>query len=131
MIKRPLLVVSHYIYLDRRDRYNLHKRKKIKVVGVSVPVFTQNGYTNEPANEIFCEYILTNLRKDSKIIKTEKGYQINLPQKVKNGRLFSRKILDYKDGGENRIIFKEYNKVLHYIEIKPIEILKESLYFIF
>ena len=52
--------ISHIIYLDKNERYDLYHGKKIKKIGFFVPVCFCNGETSEPAHEIFCKYFLTN-----------------------------------------------------------------------
>ena len=92
------LFVSHQIFLNRKQRYNLHKGEKIDAIGVNSPVWYKQ--TGEPRNvevEVFCEYILTNLRKDYPIGKTKKGYQINLPQLTPEKRQMRRAIRKIDD----------------------------------
>ena len=49
------LTISHYVYLNREQRYDIHDLKPVEVIGVSVPVWFNNGNTSEPAKEVFCK----------------------------------------------------------------------------
>jgi hypothetical protein len=49
-------------------------------MGVSLPVWFNAGNTSEPANEVFCNYILTNTPNDYPVAVLSNGYKINLPQ---------------------------------------------------
>lgn len=151
------LIVSHYIYLNRDERYTLFNGNTVETVGVSVPVWFEKGSTSEPAREIFCKYKITNI-KNHKIIKVLKdGYEINLPQsttlinklattndskQLENlKKIFSNfdrslKLLDAEDGGAEWLEFKQYDKmkfkkknveVVHSVEIKDIRILEKTL----
>ncbi len=75
------LTISHHIFLNKEQRYDLHNREDIEVIGTSVPVWHwNNGETTEPANEIFCKYYLTNIPEDYPLCLLPRGYQINIPQ---------------------------------------------------
>lgn len=73
------LSIQHLIHLTREQRYALHEGEAQTVIGVSVPVWFTSKATSEPAKEVFCEYHLTNPRKDLPISILEKGYEIPLP----------------------------------------------------
>jgi hypothetical protein len=142
-----VLIISHYIYLNREQRYELHSGKKIEVVGISIPVWFNKGTTSEPAKELFCKYQITNEPKEKEITPFEEGYIINLPQKPdldeQEMNLYfsvetktSENLLDIKDGGSEELEFKQYSKikkdnkefnVLHFVEIKTEEVLKNTL----
>lgn len=143
------LTISHYIYLDRDQRYQLHAGTPVEVVGVSVPVWFHKGTTSEPAQELFCKYKLTNEAGNKAIMPTEEGYSVNLPQKDKDSpedketqeavamlQGTSERLLDIKDGGSEMLEFRQYNKVhkdkhefnvVHFVEIKPDELLSDTL----
>lgn len=143
------LTISHYIYLNRDQRYQLHAGESLEIVGVSVPVWFHKGTTSEPAQELFCKYKLTNEPGNKAIMPNEEGYSINLPQKDKDspedmeaqqaiGMMLgtSERLLDIKDGGSEMLEFRQYNKVhkdkyafnvVHFVEIKPDELLKDTL----
>ena len=77
------LIISHYLYLNREQRYLLHENKEpIEVHGISVPVWFQKGNTSEPAKEVFCKYRITNETTTKSITATNCGYLINLPQMI-------------------------------------------------
>lgn len=145
------LIISHHLYLDRDQRYDLHYGKEVDLVGVSVPVLFNKGSTTEPASELFCKYKLTNESPNKAIIPTEEGYTLNLPQKLNaepkneeekklleslNKVPTSENLLDEKDGGHRYLHFKQYNKVhfnkqemnvVHIIELRDIDFLVDSL----
>ena len=143
------LIVSHHIYLTRDERYSLHNGKSIEVVGVSIPVWFSRGNTSEPAQEVFCKYKLTNDIIDKILNPIQDGYSINLPQKIEllDGEKEtldnleielpnSKNLLDLKDGGIEKIEFSQNDKiqqngrefkVIHFVEIKPIEVLLETI----
>lgn len=141
-------MVSHYIYLSRDERYKLHHGETVETVGVSVPVWFKKGSTSEPAQELFCKYKLTNNEINRAITTNEEGYAVNLPQKldlqlspglqVMMGLDLptSDRLLDVRDGGSEWLQFRQYGKmhrnkkavdVVHFVEIKKLEDLEESM----
>ncbi len=78
--KQTVLSISHHLFLTREQRYKLHERNELEVIGVSVPVWFEQGNTSEPAEEVFSKYILKNEEGDYFIINHNYGYEINLPQ---------------------------------------------------
>lgn len=122
------LTISHYIYLTKEQRYDLHNGKEVSVIGVSVPVWFQKGTTSEPAQEVFCEYTLSNKDKN-KFVEIKGGsYEVAFKD--------SLRLLDIEDGGSEYLELKQYDiikvfgrdfSVVHFIEIKPLEVLVESL----
>lgn len=145
----PLLCISHNLFLTKNERYNLYEKGKIKVIGVNIPVwFYGNGKTSEPAKEIFCEYVISCLNKNtSSMVVGKEGYEILIaknpdssfiPSKIK--KYFFKKeyfpcakyLLDIKDGGSEWLGFKIHDQretvdIIHSIEIQKIENLTESL----
>lgn len=151
------LILSHYIYLDRAERYKLFNGESVETSGISIPVWFEKGSTSEPAQEVFCRYKIKNVRDHESIKSLKDGYEINLPQsvalidKIKSGidnetfeslkklyELYDRslKLLDPEDGGAKWLSFKQYGTltykrkkvdVVHSVEIKDIEILKKTL----
>ena len=76
-----MLVISHSIFLNREERYELADGKQIEVVGISVPVWYQKGNTSEPAVEIFCNYDLLNKDDEMSFVRAkDDGYTVNIPQ---------------------------------------------------
>lgn len=127
------LTITHYIYLTNEQRYNLHFGENIEVIGVCVPVWFHRGTTSEPAQEIFCKYLIKNEKPGNAISLLEEGFSINLPQ---NKEGLSQDLLDIKDDGKEKLVFRQYNKffkgphkmnIVHFIEIKSDELLKETL----
>ncbi len=75
------LAISHHLFLDRDHRYALAKGDSVAACGVSVPVWFAKGKSNEPAAEVFCNYLLHNVptNLDHVHFKPD-GYEINIPQ---------------------------------------------------
>lgn len=126
------LAISHNVHLTREQRYALAGGEPVSVVGVSVPVWYAGGRTNEPANEVFCNYAIRNAPGEDGGIRIRKdGYEFNLPQPylakpddVEDGEwenldpekrleaaeerhqtLSSDNLLDVRDGGSTRLSF--------------------------
>jgi hypothetical protein len=130
--------ISHIIYLDKNERYDLYHGKKIKKIGFFVPVCFCNGETSEPAHEIFCKYFLTNENEFVPITKCENGFRINIFSNEQNQDLLSNPIslLDWESGGIGSFHFKEkgqiriknnYYSIIHTVHIEDMDVLKESL----
>ena len=132
------LTISHYIYLTREERYALFEGKRLETIGVSVPVWFRKGDTSEPTQEVFCKYTITNKLSFRSIVQNDEGYTLNLPQTFygKDNSTTAKKLLDVKDGGCEELTYRQYSKidvnnkdisVVHFIEIKTIEILHDTL----
>jgi hypothetical protein len=144
------ITVSHYIYLSREQRYELNDGKDIEIVGICVPVWFQKGNTSEPAQEIFCKYKISNKKTGANVKQIDEGFDISMPslefedektneetKKIVQKKLgTSENLLDLKDGGQEICEFRIYQKLqvknelhhlVHFIEIKPIEILMDSV----
>lgn len=138
LIMATMLTISHYIYLTKEERRQLFNQIPVSTIGISVPVWFDKGNTSEPAKEIFCKYFITNNIESKKIEPNQDGYNINLPRdfinfKNENG---ATRLLDVEEGGCEELVFKQYSKlnkenknynIIHFIEIKPIEILFDTL----
>jgi len=128
------LTISHNIFLTREERYKVTNGEPIEILGISVPVWFFKGNTSEPAKEIFCKYIVTNDGKNTPIIATKTGFQLNLP-KIIDGQNSEKKLLDADDGGAECLFYREFNKVhkpiyydiIHYIQIVPYEMMLKTL----
>lgn len=77
------LFVTHSLFLTGDQINDLVAGKSINLIGCCVPVWVdaKTGRTNEPASEIFCEYLLHNSPErsnDVDMIK-KRGYEIFLP----------------------------------------------------
>lgn len=135
------LTVSHNIFLDRTQRYDLFNNKEIEVIGVSVPVWFYQGKTSEPGHEVFCKYKLIPTECDLLVKHNEIGYNIHLPQKIQNVKedrvnpLTLKNILDVKDGGISWIAFRQFGEakknkrkvsIINFVEIKTIDELEKT-----
>lgn len=76
-----ILTISHNIFLTKEQRYALVSGEEQVVVGVNVPVWLDQGYTSEPAREIFCKYYINNKNSDRLVSCGKDGYSISLPSK--------------------------------------------------
>lgn len=136
------LILSHNLFLTRQQCYDLYDGNKIEIVGVNVAVWIHKGNISEPATEVFSEYEL-GLGEEMSIYEKSKKYFITLP-KSRGGdseeyfeHLFSAKdLLDFKDYGAESLNFRQLHtkksgkkstNFIHYIEIKRIEDLLETL----
>ena len=144
----PLVCISHNLFLTKEERYSLYNDRKIKIVGVSTPVwFYDKEATSEPAKEIFCEYTINcsgkqvnsvNVLRDGYEIFIAKNPDSNLPTNIKK-YFFNKEyipcakyLLDIKDGGAEWLGFKIHDQrenmdVIHSIEIQKMENLLDSL----
>jgi len=131
---KPLLTISHYIYLTKEQRYQIFNGEILEVVGVSVPVWFMGGNTSEPGKEVFSKYIISKNLDTFGLSIFEEGYRINLGN-MQHG-IDVRRLLDFKDKGAQELIAKGYGKVdirgkvfnaFHCLEIKPIELLMDTL----
>jgi len=135
------LTISHHIYLTREQRYRIHEGEKFDVIGVSLPVWTENGeIINEPTKEVFCKYYLSNPKKEVAITIFKDGFEIVLPYRpgkqnkplsdeewrkmnFNNPELLdewyrqqihevsSKNLLDLEDGGSAHLSYREHNKI--------------------
>lgn len=135
------LTIAHNIYLTREQRYALHEGEEFEIVGISIPVWTQNGKAvNEPTREVFCKYYLSNPRQELPIIILEDGYCVCIPYRPEKKtkplsneewlrlsshdpqtlekwyksqvyEISSRNLLDIPDGGCAHLSYREHNKI--------------------
>ena len=79
-----ILSLLHNIFLTPEEIKKLCDHEDVEVVGASLPVWYFRGNTSEPAEEVFCKYLLTNKRNDSPFLVAPRedraGYVINMPQ---------------------------------------------------
>lgn len=135
------LTVSHNIFLNREQRYDLFNGKEIEIVGVSVPVWYYQGRTSEPGNEVFCKYKLIPCAYHIFVKHNEEGYEIYLPKNSFNPEdnrtnpLTLKNIIDHQDGGIEWIAFRQSGTakrgkkvvdIMHFVEIKTIEELEKT-----
>lgn len=152
------IAASHYLYLTRDQRYSLTEGKTIKCDGVYLPVWHDEGKTNEPAAEVFCVYTVRNSRRNASVEKVKQGFVIDMPFfdtiqtnesaepiaapdketiKAAQRRLGTAELLlDLDDGGDECAEFSFFHKltigknqhnVIHFVEIKPIELLLDTI----
>jgi hypothetical protein len=77
------LFVTHSLFLTEDQINDLIDGRTVGLIGCCVPVWVdaKTGRTNEPASEIFCEYLIHNSpgkNKDVSLMK-KKGYEIFVP----------------------------------------------------
>lgn len=132
------LNISHNIFLTKEQRYSFQiENNELEVVGISVPVWFFHGKTSEPAKEVFCKYKLKICETTKAIVKTNEGYLINLPKNLDNLNIpISTMLLDFKDGGRESVLYKEYSKMkkksinysaIHTVEIYDLEKLTKTI----
>lgn len=129
------LTISHYIFLNREQRYKLYDGDLIEVVGHNVPFFKKNKI--ESAKEVFCQYYITSHNLPTMILRSIDGYIINISKNLtKITDVDIKKILDVKDGGCEEISCKHIGKTLinkkvvrtnHFFEIKTMELLLDTI----
>jgi hypothetical protein len=80
------LFVTHSLFLTGDQINDLVSGKSVGLVGCCVPVWVdaKTGRTNEPASEIFCEYVIHNSTERSNDVDMvkKKNYEIFLPNSV-------------------------------------------------
>lgn len=138
------LVINHVLYFTPEQRLALVRdRVPAQVIGVSMPIWFNQGKSNEPGHEVFCQYTVTNEPKDMMLTALPTGYRINLPQpKPDQGQDENqavpdpRKLGDPKDGGSGWLLFKQFQtlkqqerdlSVLHYVELRDWEYYWDSV----
>jgi len=137
------LTVSHNIFLDNNQRYELHIGKEVKVIGVSTPVWANGKKTSEPAHEVFCHYVITPTDYKLYIQHNAKGYSILLPrtsydpENKRQNPVTIKNILNFEDGGVEWLAFRQFKEVhknkinitiAHFVEIKNMLELTQTLY---
>lgn len=79
-----LLCVDHKIFLEEEEFNILKNNEFLEIQGICVPVWLNilNGKTSEPAEEVFCKYIIYNDKENESFIglNKENSYEIFLPQ---------------------------------------------------
>lgn len=132
------IAISHIIYLNKQERYNLYNGEKVTKVGFFVPVCFYKGLTSEPAYEIFCKYNLSNDKEFRSIEKFRNGFDINIFSEFENKDYLSNPIglLDGIDGGVESFQFKEQGQiyfknniytVIHTVIIEDESVLQASM----
>ena len=144
MVEKPeqTLIINHVLYLTPEQRMGLLQDKTpAQVVGVNVPVWFNQGKSSEPAQEVFCQYTVTNEPQDMVVATLPTGYRINLPQ-TKPSTEEEARMLDVKklgnseQGGSGWFMFKQFQtvkqenralQILHYIELRDLEYFLDSI----
>ena len=134
------LSISHHIFLSKKQRYDLARKKdcEIVVTGFNIPVWcdvTVDGFginknTSEPAEEIFCSYYLDNKISGIIIESMEDGYRMHFSSNKTKTRL-----LDPIDKGVSGLQFNysirgdspPKHRIVHFVQVEDIEILKSSI----
>jgi hypothetical protein len=79
-----ILSILHNIFLSTEQTKQLHSGEDVEVIGASLPVWYYKGNTSEPAEEVFCKYLLTNKKTENQfaisLAESNDGYVINMPQ---------------------------------------------------
>lgn len=134
-----VLAISHNIYLNEEQRYALHRRETVSVIGISYPVWFCEGKVEE-TTEIYVKYNLTNIPGLSRVHIVGDAYCVNLPQfttstekieiedvKIPCDPINSKRLLNFKDDGSGVLTFQvedvfkiegEMYKATHFVDIK-------------
>lgn len=154
------LVISHNLFLTEAERRSFIGGKEVQTVGVSVPVWSVNGISSEPANEVFVKYHLKH-GEALLVHHNQEGYTVNIPDgppklprlsdeqyramsveeverwyEVNEPQPSVNNLKEIREGGSAYLAFRQYSRVqrqkrvthvLHFVEIKPIEDLLETL----
>ncbi len=139
------IVINHILYFTPEQRIGLvRNRISTALVGISIPVWFNQGKSTEPAKEVFCQYTVTNEPKDMMVAALPTGYRINLPQpkpladeSEENSAPDLNKLGNAEDGGSGWLIFKQFQNlkqedgtvmhILHYVEMRDIEYYLDSI----
>lgn len=131
------LTISHIIFLDRNQRYDIYEGKECNLIGVSVPVWMKKDKTSEPASEVFVKYKITTNSNKTIIKHNKEGYEISLCdlETLNDNDPDIKGLLDIKDGGSEWLAFKQNKKfkmknnknlnLVHFVQMKPLEELEE------
>jgi hypothetical protein len=150
-----ILTISHSIFLNSENRHSLYNGNETQVIGVSVPVWVSKKATPGPAEEVFCRYTLTNTGMSKNVVEDTNGYAINIPPRQskdwlkrisddtwralseetkakwydKHAIASANQLLDLQEGGSGGYLsfIVQANDTLHFVEIKPIEALMQSM----
>ena len=125
------LTIAHNIFLTRDQRYSLSEpNTELLIQGISIPVWIEQEETNEPAEEVVCNYKITNNGASEFIKILDDGYELNL--NIKD----CKSLLDIVDiGGECLMVTSQskmhYNSrsfyAVHFVSINDIKVLENSI----
>jgi hypothetical protein len=76
------LFATHSIFLTKEESLRVIEGQTISTLGHCVPVWidAKSGKTTEPAEEIFCQYMIHNSQEPEVKIMNRKGYEIFIPR---------------------------------------------------
>ncbi len=117
------LSIAHNIFLKDSQIKELSEKKKIKITGVSVPVWFFKGTTSEPGTEVFCNYTISYKEDDFTILPINDGYKISIQgdlKSIRSNTMHFKRSYKIKEKGRKM-------NVVHYIELKSTKALINSL----
>lgn len=118
----PEIFVSHLIFLTDEQINDLQNNgATIKTDGSCVTVRYLDGTTDEPANEIFCNYELVREDAGSAIIESSDGFKLTLKNRNKAVELLPMPV---GNGGTEFAITN--GKIIHQVEILPLSVINQS-----
>lgn len=130
----PILVISHYIFLTREQRYILNiPEAEIDVVGYCSPVWLHNGEHITPiAEEVFAKYRFRHCPEPEKqtINLVPEGFFVRLSPDM------PKFLLDFQDDGQmnlnlthkNAIIFNDkVTPITHFLNVDDMTVLEGTL----
>jgi len=134
--------INHNIFLTKEERYDLYAGKKIFTIGSIIETSViQHKNDRVFEKEIFVNYEIDTDIVEDKVEICNDFYKIHISANYSNSELNKdhdfvlEDMLDQDDGGKNGIFFKHRKiythkhknyVVLHTVDIKDIELLKES-----
>ena len=130
----PTLVITHYIFLSREQRYLINvPEAEVEVIGCCTPIWCHNGEHISPvAEEIFVKYRIRHCPEPEKqtVNLMDEGFLVRLSPEMPPF------LLDLNENGHENINLTHKNfimmkdkiaPVVHYLNIDDIKVLEETL----
>lgn len=118
-----VLSILHSIFLSEEEIQKLKQNLDVETIGVSLPIWSSSSTTStsEPAEEVFCTYILKNDKnKDQNIKFSNNGYVIYLPN-IPDDSNYKDLTIEQINNMSYSNIQEWYNKNPHYPSILDLE----------
>lgn len=130
----PIMVMTHYIFLSREQRYALIvPESEIEIVGMCTPVWVHNGkHISKVSEEIFAKYRIRHCPtpEEQTINLMDGGFLVRLSPNLPG------LLLDYQDEGIEHLNITHNNSVkvkdkispiVHFLHIEDARVLEETL----
>lgn len=124
------LTIAHNIFFTKEERYLFRTPlTEVSTVGICLPVWVDGTTTNEPAEEVYCQYKVRNFASPGidSVHMSNDGFVLSLGEKS-----LWDSVLDAKDGGNSSIYLSHQGLVvnsdsqvlvIHYINIQDTSVL--------